>query len=95
MAPWLATSFRLDWSQDFDPDGVDALLSPARSPAEDPTLQAGMRLDALFGVDIYFDGAGLQGTRLSVEAGLPAYQRLDGPQLRSDWRLTAGLQYAS
>jgi hypothetical protein len=91
---WLGTGFRLDWSHWFDPEGADPLMQPARSPAENATLQAGQRLDALFSLDLFFDGGGLAGTRLSVEAGLPAYQNLDGPQLATDWILTAGLQYA-
>ena len=94
VAPWLGTSFRLDWRHVFDPDGADPLLVPTRSPAEDARLLGGMRLDALFGADVFFDGAGLEGTRLSIEAGLPAYQSLDGPQLAADWLLTAALQYA-
>ncbi len=92
-ASWFATAFRLSWQQWFNPDGADPLMNPGESPAENPTLQAGQRLDAMFGVDFFFEGDLLQGTRLSVEAGLPAYQDLSGPQLRTRWLLTAGLQY--
>ena len=92
-ADWVATAFRLDWRHWFDPDGADPLMMANRSPAENPNLQGGRRLDALFGVD-FFLGKPLEGTRLSVEAGLPALQDLDGPQLRTRWVLTAGLQYA-
>lgn len=92
-ADWFATAFRLNWQQWFNPEGVDPLLMPTRSPAENAALQGGRRLDALFGIDFFLSG-GLEGTRLSVEAGLPAYQSLDGPQLRTQWILTAGLQYA-
>ena len=90
---WFGTAFRLDWQHWFDPDGADPLMNPNESPADNPTMQGGRRLDALFGVDFYFEGELLKGTRLSVEAGLPAYQDLSGPQLRTRWMLTAGLQY--
>ena len=35
-----------------------------------------------------------KGLRFAVEALFPTYQNLDGPQLETKWRLTAGLQYA-
>lgn len=91
--PWIGTSFRVDWKQWFNPQGSDPLLDPSVSPANDPFKQAGRRLDALFGLDLYIDGGLLEGTRLSAEAGLPAYQNLDGPQLATQWIITAGIQH--
>jgi hypothetical protein len=91
---WFRTSFRLKWQQWFNPTGQDAQLAPALSPMDNPLLQAGQRLDALFGVDFYVVGGWLKGSRISIEAGLPVLQDLDGPQLRTDWLLTTGLQYA-
>lgn len=91
---WFRTSFRLKWQQWFDPTGTDDQLNPALSPLADPTLQAGRRLDALFGMDFYVLGGRLKGSRISVEAGLPALQDLEGPQLRTDWLLTVGFQFA-
>jgi len=35
-----------------------------------------------------------KGVRLGVEALLPLYRHLDGPQLETDWTLIAGIQYA-
>ncbi len=91
---WLRTSFRMKWQQWFNPTGMDDQLNPALSPLADPAFQAGSRLDALFGVDFYVEGGRLGGSRISIEAGLPAMQDLEGPQLRTDWLLTAGFQYA-
>lgn len=93
LTSWLGTGFRLNWQHWFNPDGFDPLIDQSTSPANDPTLQAGRRLDALFSLDLYLAGE-FEGTRLSVEAGLPAYQFLEGPQLRTQWIVTAGLQYA-
>ena len=89
----LATSFRLDWSQSFAPSGEDPLLSSARSPAEDAALLSGRRLDAYLGLDFYLPAGFMRGVRFALEAGLPADQYLDGPQLRHRWSLTLGLQY--
>lgn len=91
---WFGTAFRLAWRQAFNPEGFDERMLETRSPLANPELQAFRRLDALFGFDFYVTGGRFQGVRLSVEAGLPAYQSLDGPQLRNRWSLTAGLQYA-
>ncbi|HIG01781.1 MAG TPA: transporter [Myxococcales bacterium] len=92
--PWLRTSFRMKWQQWFNPTGVDDQMNPALSPLANPGFQAGQRVDALFGVDFYVQEGRLRGSRISIEAGLPAFQDLEGPQLRTDWLLTAGLQYA-
>lgn len=36
----------------------------------------------------------LRDNRFGIEAGIPIYQRLTGPQLEADYRLIAGWQYA-
>ena len=38
--------------------------------------------------------SGLRGRRFALEFGVPVYQHLGGPQLKTDWVLTAGYQYA-
>ncbi len=91
---WLQTSFRVRWDQWFNPTGTDDQLDPSRSPLEDPSMQAGERLDTLIGVDFFINDSWLKGTRISIEGGLPAIQKLEGPQLGAGWVLTAGLQYA-
>ncbi len=92
--PWLRTSFRAKWKQWFDPTGADDQLDPALSPLANTSMQAGQRLDLLFGVDFYVFGGRLKGSRFSIEAGLPTLQELKGPQLGTSWLLTTGLQYA-
>ncbi|MDE0886176.1 MAG: transporter [Myxococcota bacterium] len=92
--PWLQTSFRVRWDQWFNPTGADDQLDPSISPLEDPSMQAGERLDTLFGVDFFVSGGWLKGARISIEGGLPVTQDLQGPQLGADWILTSGLQYA-
>lgn len=94
LVPWISASLRLDWNQVFDIEGQDDRLNPRMIPTADPDLRAGRRLDVLLGLNFVVPKGPLVGHRLAVEFGLPVYQSLDGPQLETDWRLTAGWQYA-
>ncbi len=95
----VSASFRLAWNQNFNIEGADPALNPMMIPTADPNLRAGKRLDALFGLDFTPSALGdrfevLEGLRIALEGGLPAYQSLDGPQLGQSWQLTTGVQYA-
>lgn len=86
-------SFRvkaLDWD---NIDGSDSklMLMPSMVPTADPNLRGGTRVDALVGVN--FVPPALSNLRLAAEAGLPVYQKLDGPQLETDLVFTLGAQY--
>jgi hypothetical protein len=35
----------------------------------------------------------MRGLRAAVEFGLPVHQDLNGPQMKADWSLTAGVRY--
>ena len=94
MTPFWGASLRLSWLQSFDPSGEDGLLNPALSPLADTMAMGGRRLDVFLGTDVYTIGGFFRGMRLSIEAGLPVYQDLAGPQLGLDWTLNLGLQYA-
>ena len=58
-------------------------------PTADPKLQGGRRLDILAGINLFLPGGGFGANRLALEAGLPVYEHLDGPQMSADWSLTA------
>ena len=60
-------------------------------PTADPNLRGGTRVDVLVGVN--FVPPALNSLRLAVEAGVPVYQKLDGPQLETDLVFTLGAQY--
>lgn len=96
LAEWLSASLRFEWQQAFNHRGREdsPVVNPAVVPTADPGRRAFQRLDALLGVNLTAPHGALAGLRLAVEAGLPAYQRLDGPGLETDWRATAGVQYA-
>jgi len=89
---WSA-SLRVDGQAWGDVHGADPQLNPAVVPTADPNLRGGKRIDLLAGVDYQATAGFFQGHRLAIEAGLPVWQNLDGPQLETDWTLTAGWQY--
>jgi hypothetical protein len=96
---WLSTSARLDGQLWEDIDGTDpeiASVTPMGMrivPTADPDLRDGKRIDLLVGVELSAPEGKFKGVRLAVEGGLPVYQHLDGPQLETDWLITAGLQW--
>lgn len=65
--------------------GSDDDLDPTIAPTQDPDRQAGKRLDIALG---YRDHG------FVMEAGLPIFQDLDGPQLELDWYGTVGWQFS-
>lgn len=87
LTEWLSTSVRLEGRGWDDIDGADPALNPMMVPTADPGLRAGERLDILFGMNLFSVGGLLAGNRLALEGGLPVYQRLDGPQLETSWRI--------
>ena len=84
---WLEQSFSLKWGQRFEGRGADPSLDPAQTPLADASLLSGRRLDALFGIAVKPTGGLFRDTRWVLDAGLPAYQDLDGPQPRTKWLL--------
>jgi hypothetical protein len=98
LTKWVSTSLRLEWHQNVNIRGRDdstyVNVNPPVVPTTDPGRQATMQLDALLGLNLEVPSGPLAGIRLAVEAGLPVYQRLDGPALETDWITTLGLQYA-
>jgi hypothetical protein len=86
----LSTSFRIDGQWWGNVRNADPRLDQALAPTNDPNLQGGTRLDLLFGVNLFLPNTRLPGQRISIEAGAPAYQSLNGPQLGTSWLMTAG-----
>ena len=92
LSDGISTSLRLNASQWGNIDGADNALNANLVPTSRTDLRGGKRVDALIGVD--FSLPEMQGHRLAVEGGAPIYENLDGPQLSTDWRLSAGWQLA-
>ena len=92
--PWVSTSLRLAFGDWKNIRGDDDSLNPQVVPTADPDLRAGRRLDLLVGMNFIVPDGPLRGNRFAVEFGYPVWQHLRGPQLETDWLLTAGWQYA-
>ena len=84
-------SARINFSDWGNIDGEDEDLLPLPVPTARTDLRGGSRLDLLVGVNIFDNHSGLNG---GIEFGQTLWQDLDGPQLGSDWSLTAGIRYS-
>ena len=85
----LSSSLRLSYLDVGNIDGSDPQITAPVQTA-DPDNHGKKRLDLHAGINWLSH----TGHRLAVEVGVPVYQDLDGPQLETDWILTAGYQYA-
>lgn len=83
-------SLRLRGSRWSNIDGADPDLNPAQVPTADPNLQGGTRVDVSLGYNFASEGR----HRVAVEASVPVYQDLEGPQLEMDSMVTIGWQFA-
>ncbi len=92
-SPDLSTSLRARLSHQQSIDGRDENIAGPVQTA-DPDNYGGTIAALAIGTNYRFSRGPLAGTRLAFEAALPSYQDLHGPQLETDWTLTAGWQYA-
>lgn len=90
----LSSSLRVQWQKQNNLDGPgDRAFLPITNPAENGKARGGTRF--LVGPGLAWDLPGpLRGQRISLEASIPVYQDLDGPQLERDWVLATGWQWA-
>ena len=92
VADWVSLSFRMEGRTWGNIDGEDSRLNPNLIPTADPDQRGGTQIDLGFGVNFYLPKGNLKGGRFAFEFKLPIYRDLDGPQLETDWQLTAGIQ---
>src|SRR5581483_4353361 len=67
--------------------GADPNLTANLVETNAPNLQAGTRVDLLFGGNYYWPWMRVPGSYFSLESGFPIYQNLHGPQPRATWLL--------
>lgn len=87
--PSLSVSARLAYLDRGNIDGMDPLINAPVQTA-DPDRHGMQRLDFGLGANVLLPG---QKQRLALEVTAPVYQKLNGPQLETDWVLTFGWQY--
>jgi hypothetical protein len=93
----LSVSARLLGERWGNIDGSDASFDGAVAmrmvPTVFPELRAGSRVDIGLGFNVLLGGDRPSQARLAFEVLAPVYQKLDGPQLETDYQLVTGLQY--
>ena len=85
----VSVSLRGAFTSQKEIEDIDAaIVAPVQTA--DPDFQGGDRLDVGFGANLAPQDGALEGRSFGVEMIFPAYQDLNGPQLETDWALTAG-----
>ncbi len=90
----IGLSLRMEGKHWSDIHGDDDELNPTVVPTARSDLRAGERVDLLIGLNLLQGTGMLANHRLAIEFGMPIYQSLDGPQLKTKRRLTVGWQWA-
>ncbi len=90
----LSVSVRLEGVIISKIDGNSALLNPMMVTTADTENSGGTFVNAGFGLNYIINNGGLKGLRFAGEIATPLYQDLKGIQLKQNYNLTFGLQYA-
>ena len=91
--PWFSGSLRLAWEKRDQINGMDPNIAGPVQTAN-PNMYGGDWVFGYFGMNFAGQSGWIRGHRLALELGLPIEQDLNGPQLKQDYRVTAGWQYA-
>lgn len=102
LTPWvsyqpykgISTSLRLKGQTWGHVRGGDADLNSNVVPTANQHSLGGKRIDLIAGVNLLKSTGIFKNHRLAVEFGVPIYQNLDGPQLETDFYVTAGWQWS-
>ena len=86
-----SVSIRATFSDWGNIDGQDRDLLPLPVPTANPNLRGGSKLDLSLGLNFFESGSGING---GLEIGKTIWQDLDGPQLGSDYWVTAGFRFS-
>ena len=75
-------------------NGASTLLNPMMVTTADIENSGGTFINSGFGLNYLINNGGLKGLRFATEISTPIYQDLNGIQLKQNYNLTFGLQYA-
>jgi len=88
----LSGSIRLKYESFEKLEGIDPnILLPVQTA--DPDNYGGDKVKLLLGLN-WIPGSSYKGVRLSLEGGVPLHQNLNGPQMKEDYTISAGIQFA-
>lgn len=88
FADWVSGSVRVAGESMGAIDGLDSnIVGPVQTA--DPDNYGGERVDLGIGLNFVGTEGALTGQRFGIEAVVPVYQDLNGPQMQQDWSLAA------
>ena len=90
--PGLTTTFRVNGSTQGPIRGFDPEIRGPAVPAN-PNFYGGQRVELFGGGTISGKFIGYENATLAVEAGLPVYQNLNGPQIMKNWQAGMSLRF--
>lgn len=91
---WISNSLRVESQFIGNISGADSALNPNMTPTADTTKQGSEIVNLMVGMNFEIPKGKwwLKGHRIGIEAGLPVYQSLNGPQMERSWSLIVGWQ---
>ncbi|SFZ89572.1 Putative MetA-pathway of phenol degradation [Flaviramulus basaltis] len=90
----LSISVRLEAVVMVEIDGSSSLLNPMMVSTADTKNSGGTYLNSGFGLNYLATNGNLDGLRFATEISTPFFQNLNGIQLKQNYNLTFGMQYA-
>ncbi|MDB2462591.1 transporter [Algibacter sp.] len=90
----LSVSLRVEGLIIDEIDGESALLNPLLVTTADTVNSGGTYINYAYGLNYLITNGSLKGLRFATEIAAPLYQDLNGIQLKQNYNLTFGLQYA-
>ncbi len=90
----LSVSIRLEGILIDEISGTSSLLNPMMVTTADTVNSGGTFINSGFGLNYMIKNGGLKGLRFAGEISTPLYQDLNGIQLKQNYNLMFGLQYA-
>ena len=94
LTDWASVSGRLTVQWQDSVSGVDERIGVIMAPPMEAGNHGGTWVEGGVGLNLLTTGGPLKGHRLAIEAIMPIYQDLNGPQLKRDWSVVLGWQKA-
>lgn len=90
--PGFTTAFRVTSSTQGAIRGFDPQIR-AKGQAANPNRYGGQRVELFGDVSVSGKFIGLEALSIAIEAGLPVYQNLNGPQISKNWQAGMALRF--
>lgn len=94
VSDYISFSTSLSYFDTQEIDGVDADLNPMMMPLFNTENSGRSQLDVGIGTNFYVPKGSLKDLRIGAEIKIPAYQKVNGIQMKNTLMATFGIQYA-